>query len=228
MAHDSHITCWTLIDGAARGDSSSRQEFGRLYEPSVRAYLRARWRGSPRIQDVDDAVQEVFLECFRDGGVLSKADRERGSGFRALLYGVTRFVALRHERAGGKAYQRRGPDPADLEALPGGDASLSRVFDRSWARSLVREAVAEQGRRAGDGDDGAQRRVELLRLRFDDGLPIRDIAARWGEDPALVHRAYARARNEFLGCLREVVKFHLPHAAGQVDAECRRLVELLK
>ena len=87
--------CWTVIEGAAAGRKEDRDEFARRYVPAVRAYLAARWQASPFAQELDDATQEVFLECFRQSGVLERADRSRPGGFRAFLYGVVRNVALR-------------------------------------------------------------------------------------------------------------------------------------
>ncbi|MBK8268830.1 MAG: hypothetical protein IPK83_11220 [Planctomycetes bacterium] len=40
----------------------------------------ARTRG-----DLDDAVQDVFLECFRPDGALDRLDVHRPGGFRAFL-----------------------------------------------------------------------------------------------------------------------------------------------
>ena len=62
-----HTTCWTEIRNAAGGDAEARQSFARRYERIVRAYLMARWRGSPMITEADDVIQEVFVESFRDG-----------------------------------------------------------------------------------------------------------------------------------------------------------------
>jgi RNA polymerase sigma-70 factor (ECF subfamily) len=61
------------------------------------------------------------------------------------------------------------------------------------------------------------RRVELLRLRFEENLPIRTIAERWGVDAARLHHAYAMARQEFKAALLEVVAFH--HAGSPVELE---------
>src|SRR5262245_7162653 len=90
-------TCWTVIVAAAAGSAGDRAEVARRYAPVVRTYLAARWRSSPCLHDLDDAVQEVFVECFKQGGVLDRA--ERGRGFRPFLYGVVRHVALRFEAA---------------------------------------------------------------------------------------------------------------------------------
>ena len=68
-------TCWTVIRAAAAGSAGDRDELARRYRAVIRAYLAARWRGSPLRPDLEDAVQEVFVECFRQGGAL-----EPGSG----------------------------------------------------------------------------------------------------------------------------------------------------
>ena len=58
-------TCWTVIRAASAGSPAERAELARRYLGVVRAYLAARWRDSHLRADLDDAVQEVFVECFR-------------------------------------------------------------------------------------------------------------------------------------------------------------------
>ncbi len=207
------ITCWTLLRGAAAGDRADREEFALRYLPVARAYLAARWRGRRGADELEDALQEVFVECLREGGVLERLEDGAREGFRAVLYGVVRNVARRYETRAGRARSRRS-DGEPLDELPDDEPSLSRVFDRAWAVALVRDAARRLRERAEHADEAARRRVELLELRFQDGLPIRAIAARWGVDPARLHHEYARARREFEAELREVVAFHDPGAAG--------------
>jgi len=69
----SDSTCWTVIRAAAAGSPTDREELARRYLGAVRAYLSARWRGSALGDDLDDATQEVFVECFRQGGALEAA-----------------------------------------------------------------------------------------------------------------------------------------------------------
>ena len=209
----SDATCWTLIRGAAVGDASARQQFARLYLPVVRAYLAARWRAVPRPPDADDAAQDVFVECPRAGGLLERAEADRPGGFRAFLLGAVRNVAKRHETR----HQPRCPLPADA---PADDTDPAEAFERAWARALIRQAARAQEEAAARSGPAAQRRVALLRLRFRDGLPIREIAARWGEDAAKVHHEYATARDEFRAALRAVVVFHHP---GTSASELERL-----
>ena len=206
------------------GDTAARDQFARRYLPVVRAYLATRWRGTPLLDRVDDAVQEAFVACLRPGGALDRLDPSRPGGFRPYLYGVVRHIALHLEA--GRSREPPRADVPDLDHLPADDPDLSRVFDRAWARALVREAAELQARQAG-GRGPACRRVELLKLRFHDGLPIRDIARRWGADPTGLHREYAKAREEFREALRAVVAFHRPGTAEEVDRACAELVAAL-
>jgi RNA polymerase sigma-70 factor (ECF subfamily) len=211
------LTCWTLIRGAAAGDAIAREQFGRVYRPVVRAYLAARWRHSRH--DPDDATQDVFVECFRAGGVLDRAEPDRDGGFRAFLLGAVRNVARRHEA------RARPAEPLPAE-LPADDTGPAEAFDKAWARALLKEAARTQ--QASATNPGARRRVELLHLRFGEGLPIRDIAARWGVAAARLHHEYATARDEFRAALRRVVAFHHPgQSAPGLDRACAELLALL-
>lgn len=217
-------TSWSLVQGAAQGLDGARAEFAMRYEPVLRAYLGARWRNTPRATDVDDAVQEIFLECMKEGGALQRVDPDRTGGFRAFLYGVARRVALRYETGHGRKRPGRLSTAAG-ETAPADDASLDRVFDRAFAQSTMQCAIRRQTELAAEGGKDALERVELLRLRFQEGLPIREIAARWERDPALVHRAYAKARAEFHEALLDVLEFN--GAPSRAEAE-RRAAELLE
>ena len=197
-------TCWTVIRAAAAGSPADREELARRYLGVVRAYLAARWRGSAVLGERDDAVQEVFVECFRRGGALEAAGDGRVPSFRAFLYGVVRNVARRFETPPAR---RAGPLPDEIGA---DEESQSRLFDRAWAQAIMAEAARLQAERAAERGPEAVRRVELLRARFEENLPIRAIAERWGVDAATLHRAYALARKEFRAALLEVVAFHSP------------------
>lgn len=167
------------------------------------------------MSEIDDAAQEVFIDCFK--GALERADPARP--FRAFLYGVVRNIARRAEHA----RVRRGLPLHSSFDRPAAEGSLSDVFDRAWAKALVKHAVHLQRERA-KGNERAETRVEILRLRFEENLPIRAIAERWGGDPAHIHREYATARKEFQKALRDVVAEHQPDDPGTVDRECRRLI----
>jgi RNA polymerase sigma-70 factor (ECF subfamily) len=219
-------TCWTLIQGAAAGNRSDSDAFARRYAPLIAAFLAARWQHSPCRKDLDDAIQEVFLECFRQGGVLQRADQDRPGGFRVFLGGVVRNVALRFEARQARAREGPLPETVALEDVPTADLGPDQAFDRAWATALLREAAQRQEEQARLAGAAALRRVELLRLRFQEGLPIRAIAQRWQTDAAGLHREYARARQEFRAALAEVVAFHRPGPVEEIEQECADLLSL--
>lgn len=216
------VTSWTVIQNASAGLDSARTEFARRYETIVRSYLAHRWRGGPLVGDLEDAVQEVFVECFRAGGVLESVDSDRPGGFRAFLYGVIRNIAYRCEK---RRFSRKELQASEaIGVAEDREQSLSRVFDQAWARMVLQEAAALQAEIAQLGDASRQQRVELLKLRFEEGLPVRKIAERWEEDPARVHRQYRVARTEFREALQEVLSRH--HGGLDAGEEEERLLGL--
>ena len=220
-------TCWTLIRGAARGDRADVEDFIRLYAPVVRSYLSARWGASPLRSDLEDAVQEVFVECIKEGGVLDRAGPDSLDSFRAFLLGVVRNISLRFETRHGRKKEIQPSTEFDPDCVSAEEERLSVVFDRAWARTLLREATVRQADRARILGREAQRRVELLRLRFQEGKTLRDIAGEWDLDHGAVKRQNARALTEFQEALREVVSFHYPNLPAAGERELQRLLSVL-
>jgi len=89
----------------------------------------------------------------------------------------------------------------------------------------MRQATYLLAKRAQAGGATAQRRVELLRMRFTDGRPTREIAEKWGLKPAQVQYEYKCARDDFQAALIDVVRQHDPD--GAAEEECVRLLALL-
>lgn len=220
-------TCWFMVNEAASNAPGARDEFARNYVPVVRAYLCHRWRRSPYLQHVDDAVQELFIECFREGGILDKVDPDRSGGFRAFLYGVARNVALRFEKRHARQRERVPGSHFDAAGLAGDEATLSRVFDRSWLESLLRQSAERQAERARESGPEALRRVELLQLRFREERSFTEIADLWNVDMKWLYKEAARARHEFKDALHEVVSFHNPGSPAEIERECAELLSLL-
>lgn len=220
ITSSSESTCWSMIRAAATGGAADRDNLARRYIGIVRAYLAARWRGSSMRNEIDDATESVFVECFREGGALEAAQAGKVPSFRALLYGVARNVARRFESRGNRAAEL----PSGLVA---DEASQSELFDRTWAKSLMVEAAQLQRQRASERGDDAVRRVELLRLRFEEKFPIRTIADLWGVPAASLHHAYALARQEFKSALLEVVAFHSPGTPAEIQQEAAGLLKAL-
>jgi RNA polymerase sigma-70 factor (ECF subfamily) len=223
----SDSTCWSVIRGAAAGVAADREDFVHRYDHVIRTYLAARWRNSSYHQELDDAVQEVFLECFREGGILGRADPDLDGGFRAFLYGVARNIALRVESRRTRHRRTELPDGLNLECVANDDATLSKVFDKAWAACVLGEAGQVHAEQAKQMGPEAIRRVDLLRLRFQEGLPIRDIAGRWEVESALLHREYAKARQEFKAALLQVLAFHCPGSQEHLEQQCADLLAIV-
>ena len=217
-------TCWTLVRGAAEGDSVSADELVRRYALLIRGYLRSRWRTSALSANVDDACQDVFFELFRSDGALQKVDTTGSRRFRSYLFGVVSNVARRIEQQHAKSRTVAG---MELDEQQSDDESASHVFERLWAQSMVAQAVTEMKRQAQDGDDKLRLRVELLHLRFFEELPIRGISERMGIDAKKAHKEYARARSDFRRILQQVIAFHHPGDPQAVESELEEIAKKL-
>lgn len=205
-----------MIGEAAGGHQEQRAEFVRRYGPIVVEYLAARWRGTALLAEVRDVTHDVFLESFRLGGVLERAEPTRSGGFRAFFYGVVRNVARRHEDARARRREQQPSTSFDADACENPETSLSRVLDRAWARAVLDEAGARHRRAAEAQGEEALLRVELLRLRYEEGLPVREIARCWKMAADKVHQEARRARREFRRCLEAELAFQ---GENEVDVE---------
>lgn len=217
-------TSWTLIDAARQGDEVARERFAREYDSAVRAYLGARWARGRLAAETDDAVQEVWLDCLRESGALSRADPTRP--FRPFLLGVARTVALRFERRQARAAATEG----EGDSPEARDTRASQAFDRELARRVMSEASELQRARAAAAGGLRRQRVELLELHFQHGLSVPQVAERWGIDASRVHHMYADAREDFREALREVVSRRngTPLGDAALERECDWMLEVLR
>ena len=93
----------------------------------------------------------------------------------------------------------------------------------------MREAHAELRRNAAALGEREAKQYELLRLRFQNGLPIHEIASQWKVAPALLYREFAKAKAEFRNALVAVVASQNPDAGREeVEYECAQLLDLLE
>ena len=218
-------TCWDLIQQAASGSEAAQEEFVHRYLPAVRAYLTARWRNSRLLNEVDDGTQEVFWQCLRPGGGFERMTSVEGN-FRGYLYGMTRNVARMMERGDHQRREEQAPDDLGV-TFESDEASLSRVFDQAWSRTLISEAVERQRSLATERGADALQRIEMLRLRFQEDLPARRIADRLGVESTRVHRELTRAREEFRDALEIILREHHGGSSVNLERECHDLLTLL-
>lgn len=222
MPHQPAETCWTLVLDAAAGQDEARSQFAARYTSVIEAYLQARWKGNRLKDAVPDAVQEVLLETYKAGGLLDKAQPGLPGGFRAFLFGAVRMVARRFEEGRGQGKELALPTEFEAAGIGAVDPHLSMIFDRAWANALMQQAGQRQAKNAG-GDADRTQRLSLLRLRFQEGLPVRDIAERWQMPVEKVHKWYALARKEFRQALLEVMAEHQPGTEAELEARAKEL-----
>ena len=175
---------------------------------------------------LDHAAQEVFVECFRQGGALERLEPDRPGAFAPSSTAWCGSWPSAPSRPGAREEQAP-PDGYDPRQVAADDTRLSRP-STAWPGALMAEAAVRHAADAERAGAAAVSRVELLRLRFHDGLPVREIARRRGCDPDAVHREYARARQEFRAALAAVVAFHHPGTPAEVERTCAELLALLK
>lgn len=218
-------TCWTMVRDAARGEGTARDRFADSYMEVVRGYLGARWRGRREAVAMDDAVQDVFYECFRAGGALARVEDDSRGAFRTFLYAVVRNVARRHE----ERHASRAARVADesVSAVADGEGDLADAFDRAWARAVVHRARRRHGAWAAARGEREERRFRLLEERFGQGRPVRDIAAEWQVPAAELHVELRHARDDFKQALREEVAFQHPGTGESVESECLKILSRL-
>ena len=222
------VTSWSLILGAAAGQPVDRDTFARRYGPVIRAYLAARWHLAFDHAAVVDSTSDVFVECFKGGGALTRVDPKCPGGFRAFLYGVVRNVALMAERKLARRREVPAANAHELENLADSEASLSRVFDRAWAEAVVNEARAKMSERA-ERSPAAKRRFAALAMRFEQSLPPRDIAVATDMPVERVYELLREARNEYRVILLEVMAgYHPSCGEAEVERLCGELLASLR
>lgn len=214
-----------MIRGAACGDRADQAEFADRYGEMIRKTLGARWQRTPLLEFVEDAAQQVFVECFREDGVLANADPQRGKGFRGYLFGAVRNIARTFERQRMRSREMQPATDLDMSELAIDEVSCSAIFDREWGRMVLRDAADRQLERARTRGPRAVLRHRLLQARFREDQSIRSIAERWRVDPETLHHEYARARKEFRRALMDVI-LDLQAETEDVEQECNRLLAL--
>jgi RNA polymerase sigma factor (sigma-70 family) len=214
-----------MIAAAGAGEGAARDRFVRAYDGVIRAYLAARWRQPAHGDAVDDASQEVFVQCFKEGGALHRVAPGGPARFRSYLYAIVKHVADRIER---RTAVRRTPQEDGLRALDDlavDEATLSRVFDRAWVGIVTRAAWLRMASRL---DAGNADRLRVLDLRFQEGLTPAAIAARLGLDATSVYQHLRNAKRDFRAALIDVVAEQHPGATrAEVEARCLELTTLL-
>ncbi len=168
-----------LVAAILSKNRKAAAEFVSKYSDPV--YRYARYRLMPRIDLVDDLVQEVFLAAW------DNLESYRGkSSLKSWLLGIARHKAEAHYR---RELRRHisfdsGHDPVPEPVL---EPSLDSDLDRERSKTQTREIL---------GDLPESYRL-LLFWRYWERRSLAEIATELGKTEKSVERALARARTQF-------------------------------
>jgi len=135
---------------------------------------------------------------------------------------VVRNIARRFETRWARKRKKDAGGATVLEKQEANEQHLSSAFDRAWMMAFLDQTMVLLKDRARDQGEDTLRRVELLRLRFNEDLPIRAIAQQWNRPADAIHYEYRKARKEFVTALRDVIAFHHPGDPLALEREIAR------
>jgi RNA polymerase sigma factor (sigma-70 family) len=224
MAERCETTRWSIVVNAAGDGANARDALTALcetYRPPVLAYIRARVR---RGEDAEDLTQEFFAHVL-ERRLAARADPERGR-FRAFLFTSLKNFLL-HERERASALRRGGGvqvlsgDVSELAA--GSESDPEEIFDREWARTVLREAVRRLEREAATA--GRQELFTTLRPYLTEEPGEADYAnvsaaqgLRRNTVAVAVHRLRARLRELVLEVIADTAE-----DSSEVDTELEHM-----
>ena len=168
-----------LVAGVLANDRKAAAELVARHVDVVYAYVRRRL--NPRIDLVDDLVQEIFLAVLR--GLDGFAGR---ASLRAWILGIARRRVADHYRM----VVRRDEVPADDEDFDAGPVSFPELdadLDRSRLKSRATQILAGL----------PEAYAFVLMWRYWHERSIREIAEETGRTEKAIERLLARARTQF-------------------------------
>ena len=189
---DFPATRWSLI-ARLPDDPLQASALVGLYADAIGGYLAAKLHGedADRIADV---VQEVLLDLLNRPTALGQARPGPGSRYRHFLMHLAWQSALNrlrhHRRRDGQSLDQPS---MDLSAPDDPPAPEVQAMDRSWALSVVQQALAGMHQAAEQGTIDRDS-VVVLEAHLIDGRNLRDIAAKTGWSLATCSRRLAQAR----------------------------------
>ncbi len=229
-------THWSrVITVASRDASEAREALSSLchaYWYPIYAYIRHRGYAPEQARDL---TQDYFAYAL-ERDLFAKADPARGR-FRSFLRRVcVRQLAARREqenaakRGGGRSFV--SIDPLDAERRytlePAHELTPERIFDRTWALTLL-DRVVERLRSEYDDADRSARFDELITLLTRDPATgtYSEIAARLGTTEGNVRVAIHRLRRRYGLLLRAEISATVGDAA-EVEDEIQTLFAALE
>lgn len=142
-----------IIKKAAAGDTDAFNSLVIKLEPKLRATARARSRGVLSDDDIDDVMQDAWMEMMKPA-VLDKFADDPG-GLVPFMHSVVKNKTINMGRAkarAGKTYKHIGVDPATLGAMKAGrgggklSAAERRIVRKAVTKALAKAKLTPQER----------------------------------------------------------------------------------
>lgn len=219
--------------GATAEDRDSLAELCRAYWYPLYAFVR---RQGYQPADAQDLTQAYFTRLIQ-GGVLAAVDQHKGR-FRAFLrtdcgYFLTRRREQDQARKRGGGIALLSLDARDAEGRylrePSDDLTPGRLFDRSWALTLLDGVLDRLGREYVDAGRGPL--FERLQGVLGGGrhaVHYATIAAQLGTTEAAIQQAVQRLRKRYRALLCEQIAATLDEPTeADIDDEIRGLLAAL-
>lgn len=233
-------TRWSLV--LASADATGREQSIEALAELCRTYWRPVFafvcRRGHNVTDAQDLTQDFFLKILQ-GGLLQRADPERGRFRTLLLHALKNFLSDAHakestkKRGGGLEFiswdQLAEESASDLGAVPHPQEgwSADRVFDLRWAATVVEQAqwrLGEECERSGHRRLFDSVRSYLSAERGD--VSYAKVAGELGVAETSVKRLLNRLRQRYRQLLREEVAQTVA-TPTDVDEEVRYLCSAL-
>lgn len=169
-----------LVAAVVRGDRKATAEFVERFTDGLYAYVRHRL--APRVDLVDDLVQEVFLAALK--GLPSFAGR---SSLKTWLAGIARHKVEDFYRA----HLRRAETPSDFDddsaLVPLEMPQLDEQMDQATRQTKTQRVLSQL----------PETYCYALVWRYWENRSVKDIAAETGRTEKAGERLLARARSQF-------------------------------
>ena len=169
-----------LVKAVLRKDRKATAEFVELHSDRIYRYVRRRLL--PRIDLVDDIVQEVFLAAWDD---LSSFRGE--SSLRRWLLSIARHKVEDYYRRRLREPESLPPEDMQETEEPAVHRPIEELIDRHRVEDRIRSVLAALPERYG----------LILLWRYWEKRSAREIAAAIGRTEKAVERLLARARAQF-------------------------------
>jgi RNA polymerase sigma factor (sigma-70 family) len=228
MAERFQTTQWSIVldaGGKGEGAHTALATLCETYRPPVFAYVCARVGNR---EDAEDLTQAFFAHLL-ERHLPARADRDRGRFRSFLLKSLNHFLTTEWQRNNA---QRRGgkailvADDA-IESLSSDEAGPEELFEREWARTVLREAM----RRLETEVKTADREKMFAALRpylteapdpGDYDSIVEQTGIRRNTIAVAVHRLRARLQELVLDVIADTAS-----DAAEIQAELRRMRNIM-